>query len=76
MMKTLTIRLASILVLKLKAKAKTSQTNPTAVFRQMVEEYVREGKPLCNITQEHIRAHAGSWKGFCSGEELLRSTRR
>jgi hypothetical protein len=75
MTKTLTIRLPLTLARELKSKAKAAKTNPSAVLRRMAAEYVRESKPAANAMQEHIRAHAGSWDGFCSGEELLRRTR-
>jgi hypothetical protein len=76
MTKTLSIRLPSNLILKLKAKTKAAKTNPTAVLRRMAAEYVRTAKPAITVTPEHVHSHAGSWKGFCSGEELLRRTRR
>ena len=75
MTKTLTIRLPATLVQELKAKAKAAKTNPNAVLRRMAAEYVREKKPAGNAMQEHIRARAGTWDGYCSGEELLRRTR-
>jgi predicted transcriptional regulator len=75
MTKTLTIRLPSTLAQELKAKAKAAKTNPNAVLRRMAAEYVRENKPAANAMQEHIRARAGTWDGYCSGEELLRRTR-
>jgi hypothetical protein len=76
MTKTLTIRLPATLMQQLKAKAKSAKTNPTAVLRRMAAEYVHEGKPATNSMQEHIRTHAGTWDGNCSGEKLLRRTRR
>ena len=76
MTKTLTIRLPATLVQELKAKAKSAKTNPTAILRRMAAEYVRDNKPAANSMQEHIRAHAGTWDGYCSGEEVLRKTRR
>jgi hypothetical protein len=75
MKRTLTIRLPLTLVQKLKAKAQAAKTNPKAVLRRMAAEYVRESKPAANAMQEHIRAHTGTWDGYCSGEELLRRTR-
>jgi len=75
MTKTLTIRLPATLLNDLKAKAKSAKTNPNAVLKRMAAEYVRENKPAGNAMQEHIRAYAGTWDGYCSGEELLRKTR-
>jgi predicted transcriptional regulator len=74
---TLTIRLPASLARELKAKARAGKTNPTAVLRRAAADYVRKQKPknLPNALQEHIDAYAGTWDGYCSGEELLRKTR-
>lgn len=75
MTKTLTIRLPATLARDLKAKAKAASTNPTAVLRRAAEEYVREDQVARDARVEHVRKHAGTWKGYCSGAELLRRTR-
>jgi predicted transcriptional regulator len=74
---TLTIRLPVALARELKAKAKTAKTSPSAVLRRAAVDYVRKRKSgtTLNALQEHILARAGSWDGYCSGEELLRRTR-
>jgi predicted transcriptional regulator len=73
---TVTIRLPAELAHKLKTKAKAAKSSPTAVLRRAAADYVRqkESTPR-NAVQEHIRARAGTWDGYCSGEELLRRTR-
>lgn len=75
MTETLTIRLPASLARDLKAKAKAANTNPTAVLRRAAEEYVREDQAARDARVEHIRKHAGTWDGYCSGAELLRRTR-
>ena len=76
MTQIVTIRLPTRLARELKAKARSANTTPSAVLRQMALEYVRrKHKPTRNALQEHILAHAGTWNGYCSGEELLRKTR-
>jgi hypothetical protein len=61
---------------ELKATARSAKTNPSAVLRRLVSDYVRGSKtPASNHLQEHIIAYAGTWDGHCSGEELLRKTR-
>jgi hypothetical protein len=74
---TLTIRLPEALARELKAKSRAAKTSPSAVLRRAAMEYVRERKtkPTLNALQEHILARAGSWDGYCSGEELLQKTR-
>ncbi len=74
---TLTIRLSETLARELKAKTKAAKTSPSAVLRRAATDYVRERKtgPGLNAMQEHILARAGTWDGYCSGEELLRKTR-
>ena len=69
---TLTIRIPAPLAREFKAK-----TSPSAVLRRAAADYVRQtklGRGL-NTLQEHIMARAGTWDGYCSGEELLRRTR-
>ena len=72
---TLTIRLPETLARQLKAKAKAAKTSASAVLRHAAADYVRKGKHTLNPMQAHIDAHAGTWDGYCSGEELLRRTR-
>jgi len=72
---TLTVRLPQTLARELKAKAKAAKTSPSAVLRRAAADYVRKKKPALNAMQEHIDAYAGTWEGYCSGEELLRRTR-
>ena len=73
---TLTIRIPAALAREFKAKAKAAKTSPTAVLRRAAMDYVRETKAKrLNAMQEHIMARAGTWDGYCSGEELLRKTR-
>lgn len=74
---TLTIRLPVALARELKVKAKAARTSPTAVLRLAAANYVREraSEPGLNAMQQHIDACAGTWDGYCSGEELLRRTR-
>jgi hypothetical protein len=74
---TLTIRLPASLARDLKAKARARKTNPSSVLRRAAADYVRAEKGSVHPTplQEHIDAHAGTWDGYCSGEELMRKTR-
>jgi predicted transcriptional regulator len=74
---TLTIRLPAGLARELKARAKAAKTSPSAVLRRAAATYVRSKKSGAgvNATQEHIDAYAGTWNGYCSGEELLKRTR-
>jgi hypothetical protein len=74
---TLTIRLPEVLARELKAKTKAAKTSPSAVLRQAATDYVREKRsgPGLNAMQQHILARAGTWDGYCSGEELLRKIR-
>jgi len=77
MTQTVTIRLPRRLAQELKAKARSSKTTPSAILRRMATEYVRSKKQTTlNPLQEHIVSHAGRWDGYCSGDELLRKTRR
>jgi predicted transcriptional regulator len=76
MTQTLTIRLPATLVRDLKAKARSHNTNPSAVLRRAAAEYVRDKNgSRANAMQDHIAARAGTWDGYCSGVELLRRTR-
>jgi predicted transcriptional regulator len=74
---TLTIRLPAVLARQLKAKTKEAKTSPSAVLRRAAAEYVRAtGRAAgLNALQERLIARAGTWDGYCSGEELLRRTR-
>ena len=76
MTETLTVRLPASLAREFKAKAKSSKSSASAVLRRFASDYVRAKKEKSgNALQEHIAAHAGTWDGHCSGEELLRKTR-
>jgi hypothetical protein len=75
MTETLTIRLPKSLARDFRAKTRTAKTNPTEVLRRAAADYVRHNTAARNAMAEHIRARAGTWDGFCSGEELLRRTR-
>ncbi len=75
MTETLTIRLPAALARDLKAKAKAEKTNPTEVLRRAAENYVRADRTAQDARVEHVRKHAGTWDGYCSGTELLRKTR-
>ena len=75
MTKTLTIRLPVALARDLKAKARAERTNPTEVLRRAAEEYVRADRTARDARVEHVRKHAGTWDGYCSGTELLKRTR-
>ena len=73
---TLTIRLPATLARDLKARTRAAKTTPSAVLRRAAADYERKKEPaLNNSMQEHIDTHAGTWDGYCSGEELLRRTR-
>jgi hypothetical protein len=75
MTETLTIRLPKSLARDFRAKTRAAKTNPTEVLRQAATNYVHHNTAARNAMVEHIRARAGTWDGFCSGEELLRRTR-
>jgi predicted transcriptional regulator len=76
MTETLTIRLPKSLARDFRAKARGAGTNPTAILRQAAADYVKAGgQKVRNAMQEHIREHAGTWDGHCSGAELLLKTR-
>ena len=77
MTQTLTIRLPQTLARKVKNKARASKTNVSTVTRRLLTEYVRghQDETSTNTMQQHIDAYAGTWDGYCSGEELLRRTR-
>lgn len=77
MTSTLTIRLPASLAREFKSRTKNAKTSPSAVLRQAAANYVRQSKnaPTSNSMQEHIDAYAGTWDGYCSGEELLQRTR-
>jgi hypothetical protein len=77
MTQTLTIRLPQSLARQVKNKARAKRTNVSAVARELFAHYVRHHKDQSVSTplQQHIDAHAGTWDGHCSGEELLRRTR-
>jgi len=74
---TLTIRMPAPLAREFKAKTKAAKTSPSAVLRRAAADYVRQKNsgPGLNTLQEHIISCAGTWDGYCSGEELLRRTR-
>ena len=75
MTETLTIRLPKSLARAFRAKTRAAKTNPTAVLRRAAEEFVREDQGARDSAVEHVRRYAGTWDGYCSGEELLRRTR-
>jgi hypothetical protein len=76
MTETLTIRLPKSLARDFRAKTRAAKTNPTAVLRRAAAEFVQsKDQAARNAAVEHIRRHAGTWDGYCSGEELLRRTR-
>lgn len=74
---TITVRLPVELAREFKARARATKTSASAVLRQAAANYVRENKSgdALKPMQEHINARAGTWKGHCSGAELLRKTR-
>lgn len=75
MTETLTIRLPKALAKEFRAKTRAAKTNPTEVLREAATRYVRDDQAARNAVVEHIRARAGTWDGYISGEELLRRTR-
>jgi hypothetical protein len=76
MTETLTIRLPKSLARDFRAKTRAAKTNPSAVLRRAAAEFVKaKGVSSRNAMQEHIRARAGTWNGYCSGEALLQKTR-
>ena len=75
MTETLTIRLPKSLAREFRAKTRAAKTNPTEVLRAAATQYVHNDQASRNAMVEHIRRFAGTWDGYCSGEELLRRTR-
>jgi hypothetical protein len=75
MTETLTIRLPKSLARQFRAKTRAAKTNPTAILRRAATDYVQKNQPARDAAVEHIRRFAGTWDGYCSGEELLRRTR-
>jgi hypothetical protein len=75
MTETLTIRLPKSLARDFRAKTRAAKTNPTEVLRRAATDYVQKNQPARDAAVEHIRRFAGTWDGYCSGEELLRRTR-
>jgi hypothetical protein len=75
MTETLTIRLPKSLAREFRAKTRAAGTNPTAVLRRAAAEFVNKDQAARDSAVEHIRHYAGTWDGYCSGEELLRRTR-
>jgi hypothetical protein len=75
MTQTLTIRLPKRLARDLKEKAKSEGTNPTEVLRRAAETYVAQNDAARDARVDHVRKYAGTWDGYCTGEELLRRTR-
>jgi hypothetical protein len=75
MTKTLTSRLPKSLARDFRAKTRAAKTNPTVVLRRAAADYVKKNHAARDAAVEHIRRFAGTWEGFCSGEELLRRTR-
>ena len=74
MTETFTIRLPKSLARDFRAKTRAAKTNPTAVLRRAAADYVKN-QAARDAAAEHIHAHAGTWDGDISGEELLRRTR-
>jgi hypothetical protein len=74
MTETFIIRLPKSLARDFRAKTRAAKTNPTVVLRRGAADYVKN-QAACDAAVEHIRAHAGTWDGDVSGEELLRRTR-
>ena len=72
---TLTIQLPAKLARDFRAKTRAARTNPAVFLRRAAADYVRGSKSGRRTMQEHIDAYAGTWDGYCSGEELLRRTR-
>jgi hypothetical protein len=54
------------------SKLSAAKTNPTEALHKAAGDYDQAAR---NAAVEHIRARAGTWDGYCSGEELLRRTR-
>ena len=75
MTETLTIRLPKSLARDFRAKTRVAKTNPTEVLREAAANYVKKDQTARDAAVEHIRRFAGTWDGYCSGEELLRRTR-
>ena len=75
MTETLTIRLPKSLARDFRAKTRAAKTNPTVVLRRAAADYVKMNQAARDASVEHIRRFAGTWDGYCSGEELLRRTR-
>jgi hypothetical protein len=75
MTETLTIRLPKSLARDFRAKTRAAKTNPTVVLRRAAADYVRTNPVARDAAVEHIRRFAGTWDGYCSGEQLLRRTR-
>ena len=75
MTETLTIRLPKTLARQFRAKTRAAKTNPTEVLRKAAAEFVHNDRAAQTAAVEHIRRYAGTWDGYCSGEELLRRTR-
>jgi predicted transcriptional regulator len=75
MTETLTIRLPKSLAHEFRAKARAARTNPTVILRQAAADYVQKNQTAQNAAEAHIQRFAGTWDGYCSGEELLRRTR-
>lgn len=75
MTETLTIRLPKALAREFRAKTRAAKTNPSAVLRRAASEFVHPEKAARAAALAHIRRFAGTWDGYCSGEELLRRTR-
>ena len=44
-------------------------------LRKAAAEFVHNDRAAQTAAVEHIRRYAGTWDGYCSGEELLRRTR-
>jgi hypothetical protein len=75
MTETLTIRLPKSLARDFRAKTRAAKTNPTAVLRKAAAEFVNQDQDAHAAAVQHVRRFAGTWDGYCSGEELLRRTR-
>ena len=75
MTETLTIRLPKSLAREFRAKTRAAKTNPTEVLRKAATEFVQKNQAARDSAVEHVRRFAGTWDGYCSGEELLRRTR-
>jgi hypothetical protein len=75
MIETLTIRLPKSLAREFRAKTRAAKTNPTEVLGKAAAEFMNKDQAARAAVVEHNRRHAGTWDGYCSGEELLRRTR-